>query len=419
MIGLLDCNNFYCSCERVFRPDLERKPVAVLSNNDGCIISRSEEVKALGIPMAAPLFQYKPLIDKAGVTLFSANFALYGDLSERVMDTLKQFAPAVEVYSIDEAFFDLSPLKPAELIPFCAELKKTIRQWTGIPVSIGIGPSKTLAKLANRIAKKNADSDGVHALTDPARYREELSRCAAYEVWGVGGGLTERLQRNRIKTAWDLAQCDTQWARKEAGVILERTVRELRGTNCLPLDLTNPYRQRILVSRSFGRAVNSLEDLRAAVVTYTVRAAEKLRRQHCQTQMLTVFAGIQPHNDHKAREYDDKSIKLSQPTNDTRKLIEAATQGIAMLFERNRGCRYKKAGVMLDDIQPDDLVQPSLFAPPAAQSAISKTLDAINTRMGAGTVRFAAMDIGSNWRMNQHYRSGRYSTKWNELLVID
>lgn len=418
MIGLLDCNNFYCSCERVFRPDLEHKPVAVLSNNDGCIISRSEEVKALGIPMAAPLFQYRPLIDKAGVTLFSANFALYGDLSERVMDTLKQFAPAVEVYSIDEAFFDLSPLNSAELIPFCMALKKTIRQWTGIPVSIGIGPSKTLAKLANRIAKKHADGNGVHALVDPTHYRDELSRCAVVEVWGVGRGLTGRLQRNNIHTAWDLAQCDTQWARKEAGVVLERTVRELRGANCLPLDPANPYRQRILVSRSFGRTVTDLEDLRAAVVTYTVRAAEKLRRQHCQTQMLTVFAGIQPHNDRQAREYDEETVKLPQPTHDTRDLIDAATRSITALFKRGWGCRYKKAGVMLDDIQPDDLVQPSLFAPPAEQTAISKTLDAINARMGAGTVRFAAMDIGSNWRMNQHYRSGRYSTRWEELLVI-
>lgn len=419
MIGLLDCNNFYCSCERVFRPDLECKPVAVLSNNDGCIISRSEEVKALGIPMAAPLFQYKPLIDKAGVTLFSANFALYGDLSERVMDTLKTFTSAVEVYSIDEAFFDLSALKTSELAPFCAELRKTIRQWTGIPVSIGIGPSKTLAKLANRIAKKHAAGNGVHALVDPARYRDELGRCAVVEVWGIGRGLTGRLQRNNINTAWDLARCDTRWARKEAGVALERTVRELCGTNCLPLDPANPYRQRILVSRSFGRPINNLEDLRAAVVTYTVRAAEKLRKQHCQTQMLTVFAGIQPRNDYKTREYDDEPVKLSQPTNDTRALIDAATRGITALFKRNRACRYKKAGVMLDDIQPDHLAQPSLFAPPAEASAVSKTLDAINARMGAGTVRFAAMDIGSNWRMNQHYRSGRYSTRWEELLVID
>lgn len=417
MIALLDCNNFYCSCERVFRPDLERRPVAVLSNNDGCIISRSEEVKALGVPMAAPLFQYKPLLEKAGVTLFSANFALYGDLSERVMSTLKEFAPAVEVYSIDEAFFDLSPLKTSELIPFCTELRKIIRLWTGIPVSIGIGPSKTLAKLANRIAKKNTACHGVHALTDPTRYRDELSQCAVYEVWGVGHGLTERLQNNNINTAWDLSQCDTQWARKEAGVILERTVRELRGANCLTLDLINPYRQRILVSRSFGLTVDNLQDLRAAVVTYAVRAAEKLRKQHCQTQMLTVFAGIQPHNDRQAREYDERTIKLAQPTNDTRNLIDAANEAVTTLFKR--GNRYKKTGIMLDDIQPDNLAQPSLFAPPTAQSAISKTLDAINTRMGAGTVRFAAMDIGSNWRMNQHYRSRRYSTRWDELLVVD
>jgi DNA polymerase V len=415
MIGLLDCNNFYCSCERVFRPDLETRPVAILSNNDGCIISRSQEVKALGIPMAAPLYKYRRLIEQAGVHLFSANFVLYGDLSERVMNTLREFAPAVEVYSIDEAFFDLSHLKPAELAPFCRELRATIRRWTGIPVSIGVAPTKTLAKLANRIAKKRADCGGVYALADPAGYHYELSQCDVIEVWGVGYRLAQRLREMNIRTAWDLAQCPVDRVREESGVVLARTVRELRGVCCLPLELGNPYRQRIMVSRSFGGEVRGLDELRAAVITFAARAGEKLRRQQCSARSLTVFARTNPYKDPGEYHGDYKVLLLERPTDDTRELTAAAVRGAAALFRR--GYLYKKAGVMLDDIQPNSLRQPSLFALEAAGSGVSRTIDAINARMGSGTLRFAAADIGGNWRMNQQYRSPKYSTDWKELPI--
>jgi DNA polymerase V len=415
MIGLLDCNNFYCSCERVFRPDLEHKPIAVLSNNDGCIISRSQEVKALGIPMAAPLHRHRPLIQQEGVHLVSANFPLYGDLSERVMNTLREFAPAVEVYSIDEAFFDLSSLKPGALVTFCHELRATIRQWTGIPVSIGVGPTKTLAKLANRIAKKRADCNGVYALTDPAGYHYELGQCDVIEVWGVGHRLAQRLRAGSIRTAWDLAQYPTDRARDESGIVLARTVRELRGICCLPLELGNPYRQRIMVSRSFGRDVRNLDELRAAITSFAVRAGEKLRRQNCKTQSVTVFAQTSPHKDPEQQYGNGESLPLENPTDNSRDLIDAAVRGLTRLYKR--GDLYKKAGVMLDDIRPNDLIQPSLFAPAAGDSGISKTIDAINARMGADTLRYAAMDVGTNWRMNQQYRSRKYSTSWKELPV--
>lgn len=415
MIGLLDCNNFYCSCERVFRPDLEHRPVAILSNNDGCIISRSQEVKALGIPMAAPLHKYRRLIEEAGVRLFSANFVLYGDMSERVMNTLREFAAAVEVYSIDEAFFDLSGMKPAELVPFCRELRATIRRWTGIPVSIGIAPTKTLAKLANRIAKKRADCNGVYTLADPAGYHYELGQCDVVEVWGVGHRLAQKLREKNIRTAWELSQCPADWVREESGVVLARTVRELRGICCLPLELGNPYRQRIMVSRSFGREVRDPAELMAAVTAFAARAGEKLRRQDCSAGSLTVFARTNPYKDPGAYHGDCEVLPLERPTDDSRELIDAAVRGAAALFRR--GHLYKKAGVMLDDIQPNSLRQASLFARAAESSGISKTIDAINARMGSDTLRFAAMDIGGNWRMNQQYRSPKYSTSWKELPI--
>lgn len=415
MIGLLDCNNFYCSCERVFRPDLERTPVAILSNNDGCIISRSQEVKALGIPMAAPLHKYRRLIEQEGVRLFSANFVLYGDMSERVMNTLREFVPAVEVYSIDEAFFDLSGMKPAELVPFCRELRATIRRWTGIPVSIGIAPTKTLAKLANRIAKKRADCSGVYALADPAGYHYELSQCDVIEVWGVGYRLAQRLREKNIRTAWDLAQCPADWIREESGVVLARTVRELHGIGCLPLELGNPYRQRIMVSRSFGREVRDLEELKAAVTTFAARAGEKLRRQECSARSLSVFARTNPWQDRHEQYGACKVLPLERPTDDSRELIDAAVRGAVALFRR--GYLYKKAGVLLDDIQPNRLRQASLFGPEAGGSGLSKTIDAINARMGSDTLRFAAMDVGSDWRMNQRYRSPKYSTSWKDIPI--
>jgi DNA polymerase V len=413
VIGLLDCNNFYCSCERVFRPDLEHKPVAILSNNDGCIISRSQEVKALGIPMAAPLHKYRSILAQAGVRLFSANFVLYGDLSERVMNTLRDLAPTVEVYSIDEAFFDLSHLKPAELIPFCQALRQTVRQWTGIPVSIGIGPTKTLAKLANRIAKKRVDCNDVYALIDPPGYQYEFSQCDVVEVWGIGHRLATRLREKNIRTVWDLAQCPAGWVRQEGGVVLERTMRELHGISCLPVELGNPYRQRIMVSRSFGRDVDNLDELKAAVTSFAARTGEKLRRQNCKTQSVSVFVQTSPYKNRDEYYSNGKTLKLEYASDDSRALIEASVHGVTELFKP--GFLYKKAGVLLDDILPNNLIQTSLFEP--APSGLSKTVDAINTRMGDNTLRYAAVDMGSNWRMNQNHRSPKYSTNWRELPV--
>lgn len=416
MIALLDCNNFYCSCERVFRPELEKKPVAVLSNNDGCIIARSQEVKALGIPMGAPMFKYKPIIEKEGIHIFSANFALYGDMSERVMSTLKEFAPAVEVYSIDESFVDLSGFKLSELVPFCRELRATIRQWTGIPVSIGIAPTKTLAKLANKIAKKRTDSGGVYALADKAGYQYELSQCGIGEVWGIGGRLTERINAKGIETAWQLSQVEPQWARDEVGVVLERTVRELRGISCIPLELAADYRQRIMVSRSFGHDVNDIQELKAAVTTFAARAGEKLRRQNCRASSISVFAHTNPFKENQKQYKGSVIVRFDYPTQDTRVLIDAANQGLESLFRK--GYFYKKAGVMLDDILPESVCQLNLFAEDFKQSALSKSIDQINARMGAGAVRFAAMDIGRNWRMNQQSRSPKYTTNWKDLPII-
>ncbi len=366
--------------------------------------------------MGAPMFKYRSIIEKEAIHIFSANFALYGDMSDRVMETLKKFAPAVEVYSIDEAFIDFTGFKNSDLVAFCRELRATIHQWTGIPVSIGIAPTKTLAKLANKIAKKRADSAGVYALTDRAGYQYELSQCKISEVWGIGGRLTERLNAKGIKTVWELSQVDTQWARDEVGVVLDRTVRELRGISCIPLELGNEYRQRIMVSRSFGHDVGDILELRAAVTTFAARAGEKLRRQNSRASSISVFAHTNPFKENQKQYKGSVVVKFDYTTQDTKLLIDAATQGLQSLFRK--GYLYKKAGVMLDDIMPESVCQLNLFADDFKQSNLSKSIDGINARMGAGAVRFAAMDIGHDWRMNQQSRSPKYTTNWKDLPLV-
>jgi DNA polymerase V len=294
LFALIDCNNFYVSCERLFQPMLHGKPVVVLSNNDGCVIARSDEAKVLGIPMGLPAFKLANLLKAHPIEVFSSNYTLYGDLSARVMMTLTQWAPAVEVYSIDEAFLDLTGISTDALTPYGQTLRTTIHRWTGIPVSIGIAPTKTLAKLANRLAKRSPQ--GVVTLTALSEIDATLACTRVEDIWGIGPGYTRRLKLHDIRTALQLRDANDRWIRQQLGVVGQRIVWELRGISCLPLELCPPPKQSLMVSRSFGRPIITLTEMREAVATYTTRAAEKVRRHQMAAGVVTIFLMTNPDN---------------------------------------------------------------------------------------------------------------------------
>ncbi|EDY86363.1 UmuC protein [gamma proteobacterium HTCC5015] len=418
MLALVDCNNFYASCERVFRPKLEGRPIAVLSNNDGCIIARSQETKALGVPMGAPLFQWLPVLEENGAHIFSANFALYGDLSNRVMAVLKDECPRLEVYSIDEAFLDLSMVPLCELSDFCRALREKVRRWTGVPVSIGVAPSKTLAKLANHVAKKHPSSDGIWLMRGTEKNR--MSSLPVSEVWGVGRRLGARFEGFGINTVWQLRNAETAWARKVASVNMERTVRELRGERCFDIDSTEEPRQQILVSRSFGQMVTSKDELASALSNFAWRAGEKLRRQGARTQSIRLFAHTNPFRKDMPRYCGRVRIQFHQATDSPPVLAKAVAQGLDQVYRH--GYHYKKAGVVLDELLPRGIVQWSLLSEESERcekkSHIGGVMDAINDKMGTGKIRMASQGLGENWKMQQSRQSPSWTTDWANLKTI-
>ncbi|MES2881619.1 MAG: Y-family DNA polymerase, partial [Bacteroidota bacterium] len=367
MYAIVDCNSFYCACERVFQPGLYEKPVVVLSNNDGCIIARSDEAKAIGVGMAGPYFQAKPLIEKHGVAVFSSNYNLYGDMSRRVMDTLKHFAGEqnVEVYSVDEAFVYLHFLPATELRQFALTLKASIEQWTGVPVSIGIAPTKTLAKLANRISKKNkTKTGGVAILETDEKIIKALTMTTVQDVWGVGGRSAKKLFELKIYTAWDLRQMPEEWARKNlGGVVGVRLIKELHGE---PAIVMNEFsdKKMIATTRMFGNTVTTLTDIQEAVATYAARAAEKLRRQNCAAGVMNVFIVSDEKDEPVERNFSQgrtysTQIILPYPTWQTNELIKPAVAMAEKIFKAGTG--YKKAGVILSGIVPGNCIQTNLF----------------------------------------------------------
>jgi len=353
LYALLDCNNFYVSCERVFRPDLWRKPVAVLSNNDGCIVARSAEVKALGIKMATPLHQVQHLIKRHKVHLFSSNYALYADMSQRVMQCLEQFAPDVEIYSIDESFLDLSGLQWLDLTKYALKLKKTVYQHTGIPVCVGMGPTKTLAKLANYAAKKWPRTDGVVDLSDPARRNKLMRLTPVNEIWGIGKRTTKRLAIMGIHTAADLALQPADQIQAQFNIVIARTVLELNGISCLSLEEVAP-KQQIVCSRSFRPRLTDYAKLIAALASFCSCAAEKLRQQQSVAGSITIFIQTNPLNPDEPQYQRTIHTRLQQPCHDTRHIVRTARQLLKSIYRE--GYRYQKCGVVLDDIRP--AVQP-------------------------------------------------------------
>ena len=418
LFALADCNNFYASCERVFNPGLEGKPVIVLSNNDGCIIARSNEAKAVGIKMGHPVFQMEDMICKHKVHVFSTNFVLYGDMSNRVMNTLAQFTPDLEIYSIDEAFLDFTGFDTSRIEEYGREIKSTVKQWTGIPVSVGIGDTKTLAKAANHIAKKNKEFQGVLSLHDNPLTDQLLAGLPVGEVWGVGTQYAKFLTENGICSAYDLKYADEQWVLRHTNVTGQRTVMELRGISCIRLEQIIPDRLGICTARSFGRPVTQYEELEQAVANFAAKSSEKLRRQHSITRNLTVFIMTNRFAD-TPQYVNGQTIQLPVATANANEIIHHALTGLRLLFRE--GYKYKKAGVMLSDCIPESGQQSALWDNIDREkfSKVMKTLDGINQSSGQELVKFGVQGSERSWKMKQEMLSPCYTTRWKDILTID
>ncbi len=418
VFAIVDANNFYVSCERVFAPRLEGKPVVVLSNNDGCVIARSNEAKALGIEMGVPVFKCKHIIKKHKVIMYSSNYTLYADMSRRVMNTLARFSPDVEIYSIDEAFLNLLGFR-INLTEYARRVKSEVKKRTGIPVSIGIGPTKTLAKLANKIAKKNPECDGVFNITGHPRMDDLLDKIGVADVWGVGTQYTKLLNRNGIHTTLQLKTAPDNWVRKNMSVMGLRTVWELRGTSCIPLEKAPPPRQAIVRSRSFGRPVESLGELKEAVATYVSRAAEKLRAQRSVASFITVFITTDLFKRDERQYSNSITLRLPEPSAYTAQLINYAHEGLNRIFKP--GFVYRKAGVMLTEIVPQSQVQLSFSTRLSSferNMALMKAMDEINAEWGRDAIKYLSLGIKQSWKMYRSKLSPRFTTHWKEIPVV-
>jgi DNA polymerase V len=420
LIALVDCNNFYVSCERVFRPDLLGKPVAVLSNNDGCVVARSAEIKKF-IKMGVPVFQIQHLVKQHNIHLLSSNYSLYADLSARVMAILEEFAPSLEVYSIDEAFLDLTGVCQQDPIAYGHRISKAVVRATGIPVCVGMGPTKTLAKLANFAAKKCQKTGGVLDLSDPVR-REKLMRIVPVgEVWGIGSRTTTKLNQLGIHTVWDLATQPSQRLQSQFTIVLARTVLELNGVPCLELEESAPNKQEIICSRSFSRRLTAYRELSEALAEFCSRAAEKLRRQQSLTGCITVFIRTSPFNPHEPQYQRAASIKLDAATQDTRAIIATANRLLREIFRQ--GYNYQKCGVQLSQLQPESSPgQLELFAfagngLPIENRPLMKAIDQINRRFPKA-ISVAATGFDQTWKAKAERVSPHYTTDWRELVSV-
>lgn len=415
MFALIDCNNFFASCERVFDPSLQNKPVVILSNNDGCIIARSNEAKALGIPMGAPFYEYRDLCQQYGVKFFSANHVLYGDLSARVMKILNEYCPEMEVYSIDEAFLYFKDWDEERLFQYLNEMKDFVFKAVGIPISIGIGPSKVLAKIASQIAKKEK---GIYMFSAHAEQHDAvLAEFSIEDIWGVGRNLARRLKALNIYFALQLRDYHVPSIRKRFGVMMERIVLELKGFSCLALEESAP-RKSIMSSRSFGYPVKNIQDLKEAASYYASEACIKLREQKGLVNHIYVYAYVFPY---KYGNKDGRFITLEKPTNDTRIILEKIHEKIEEFFVP--GFKYRKAGVILMNIIDEENEQLNLLEQGDQEEdlkdrCLMHLLDNINRKMGKHTVYFAAQGMIRPWQMKAQYRSPRYTTQWNELKVV-
>ena len=414
IFALVDCNNFYASCERLFRPELRNKPIVVLSNNDGCIVARSNETKALGIPMAAPYFKYKPFIKKHNIQVFSSNYSLYGDLSHRVMSVLQEMEPDVEIYSIDEAFISL-PITD-DLTKHARLLKAKIEQNVGIPVSIGMAQTKTLAKVANRVAKKNSKFGGVFSAA-PHALNAILADMQVDDIWGIGRKSAEKLNQIGIRNALQLKNANDHWIRKHLTITGLRTVMELRGISCITLDDSQTSKKSIISSRSFGAPISRLPELKEAISHHTAIASKKLRDQGSVTSAIQIF--IQTNRYKKNDSQYSGRITMTLPTASayTPTMVKYAMQGLQDIFKS--GYKYNKAGVMMLGLTGNTCIQRNLFSPQNNENQhMMATVDHINTKLGRNTIQFAGAGLTKSWWMKQSHKSPAYTTSWADIPVV-
>ncbi|WNO61082.1 translesion error-prone DNA polymerase V subunit UmuC [Rheinheimera sp. MMS21-TC3] len=420
VFALVDCNNFYASCEKLFRPDLVNTPVVVLSNNDGCVVARSKEAKKLGIKTGVPLFKVRHLIQKYGIKVFSSNYALYADISQRVMNSLQYLAPRVEVYSIDEAFLDLTGvIYKSDLTEFGLLVRHTIKKNIGITVCVGIAPTKTLAKLANHAAKMWHKTGGVVDLTSKERQRKLMALLPVNEVWGIGRKLTKRLQQLGITTALQLADSDAKFIREHFSVVVARTVSELNGVSCIALEEIAPTKQQIISSRSFGERITDKQQMREAISEYISRACTKLRQEQQQAKHLTLFLHTSHFSDTEPAYSASKSTALTRPSSDTRLFLASAMTLLDGLWVN--GYRYAKAGVMLADFYDPDVYQAGLFddavRPQESTQKLMQLIDTLNAKQPK-TIWFASQGTKQDWSMKRELLSPAYTTNWLELPVV-
>lgn len=418
IFALVDCNNFYVSCERVFNPAIRRQPVVVLSNNDGCAISRSNEAKRIGIAMGAPIFKCKDIVKRHGVKVFSANFVLYGDMSSRVMAVLSKFTPSLEIYSIDEAFLAWNGFEHLNLEEYAHKIKKEVKGLTGIPVSIGVAPTKTLAKIANHCAKDHPETGGVSYLMDQEDIDCTLARTPVSKIWGIGRKKALFLNRHGIQNALELKHAPDQWIKQHLTIVTLRTVWELRGISCLTFLETQPDKKAIGTSRTFGYEVDNLAAMEEAVCAYIAKSAEKLRRQKSLTGFIQVFIETNPFK--KGRYYRNSTgTGVSPPTADTPYLMSTAKRLLKIIYRH--GLRYKSCGVMLTNFSPEASEQDDLFDTIYQRSTRKKLMEVIdryNSRTNSGKLFWVSEGLGKPWYMKQAHKSRRFTTRWDELLEI-
>ena len=420
LFGLADCNNFYCSCERVFHPDLRDKAVVVLSNNDGCVVARSEESKRLGIKMGVPFYQVRELLERNGVAVFSSNYNLYGDMSRRVMSMLSSFFPKIHIYSIDEAFLDLSEIDDVvSLTEISRKAVKAIYKGVGIPVSLGIAPTKTLAKMASVYAKKHKGYKCVCVIDTDEKREKALKLFPIGDVWGIGRKHSKKLEYHGVKTAWDFIQKSEGWVRKEMSITGLRTWKELRGESCIEME-DDTYKKSICTSRSFpDQGLNKIEDVEEAVANFAAKCSKKLREQHTVCGSIVVFAYTSRFRDDMPQSYINEIVNFPVPTNDMQEIVSNAVDALRRAWKTGT-YYFKKAGVIACNVCEDNAIQGNLFdtVDRDKQSALSKIVDEINMRNGQDTVRVAVQGFSNSWHMKNEYISKQYTTNIKDIIIV-
>lgn len=418
MIALVDVNNFYASCERMFDPSLNGRPIVVLSNNDGCAIARSDEAKALGVQMGSPAFMIEETLAKNNVAVFSSNYALYGSMSERVMTVLKSFAPNVEVYSIDEAFLDLSGLKYVDLFSLAVEIRETVMSHTGLPISIGIAPTKALAKMANKFAKKRKKAVGVHLAIDQPQIDELLNQTPVGDIWGIGGQYSKFLEQNNITTAADLLKAPEEWVRRTMTVVVQRLIYELKGIRAIKLEDLPPPKKNICTSRSFGTLLSTHQQLQSPVASHAATCARKLRKEKSCATKIHVFVQTNPFRSGDQQYFGGITIPLNVASNSSSELIKFAMKALSLVYKP--GYNYQKCGVMVLDLVPEQTIQLGLFDKRDREKdeKLMKALDKANKALGKDMVRYGSHGYGQHWKLKASKLSPCYTTRLDQIMNV-